>query len=333
MKTHDPDPKRLAPSSRVSGMLASRTDLLSQMLTLIRLQGVLVFTAELTQPWGLRFDPGSAYFLVVSEGAVTLEVEGEPPVAAETGDLLMLPRGTGYAISDGSGGPVAPAAQVMTEQFTAERLSLRHGGNGAITKLIVGAFDFESELMPWVVSSLPAVIRIPKAGGETAGWLEGLAYFMMVEAHEVHPGSSVMIPRLIDVLVIRILRTWAHTEKAGDTGWLGALADPRISRALKAIHDEPFRRWTVADLAGVAGMSRSGFAARFSELVKEAPLAYQSRWRLTLALNLLRRPNARVSDVARQVGYYFDAAFSRAFKAQFGVAPVRAAEISVGSGG
>src|SRR3569623_100263 len=253
MKSHDLDASRLAPSSRVSSMLASRTDLLSQMLTLIRLRGVLVFTAELASPWGLRFDPGSAYFLVVSEGSLTVEVEGEAPVHAVTGDLLMLPRGTGYVIGDGTGSAPASASQVMEEQFTADRLSLRHGGNGEPAKLIVGVFDFESDSVPWVVSSLPAVIRISRASGETAGWLEGLAYFLMMEAHEVHPGSSVMISRLIDVLVIRILRTWAQTERAGDVGWLGALSDPRISRALKAIHEEPFRRWTVAALAAVAG--------------------------------------------------------------------------------
>jgi AraC-like DNA-binding protein len=308
-------------------MLASRTDLLSQMLTLIRLRGVLVFTAELTGPWGLQFDAGSAYFLVVSEGALSVEVAGATTVSAETGDLLMLPRGVGFTMSDGDGTAVS-AAQLMADQFTAERLNLRHGGNGPATRVIVGVFDFESESMPWAVSSLPAIIRLPKSGGETAGWLEGLAYFMMVEAHEVHPGSSVMISRLIDVLVIRILRTWAQTEKAGDVGWIGALADTRISRALKAIHDEPFRRWTVADLAAIAGMSRSSFAERFSGLVKEAPLAYQSRWRLRLALSLLRRPDARVSDVARQIGYESDAAFSRAFKAEFGIAPARVDELS-----
>ena len=307
-------------------MLASRTDLLSQMLTLIRLQGELVFSADLTRPWALRFDPGSAYFHVVSEGAVTVQVDGEPAVHAVTGDLLMLPRGTGHVLSDGAVAVPASAGRLMTEQFTAERLSLRQGGGGAPTKLVVGAFHFENESMPWVVASLPAVIHIARADGQTTGWLEGLAHFMMVEAHEVHPGSSLMISRLIDVLVIRILRTWAQTEKAGDTGWLGALADARISRALKAVHDEPFRRWSVAELAHVAGMSRSSFAERFSTLVKEPPLSYQSRWRLTLAHTLLRQGDVRVSDVARKVGYDSEAAFSRAFKAQFGLAPIRVRE-------
>ena len=328
MISHDPAPEMLAPSSGIPGMLASRIDLLSQMLRLIRLQGELVFSAELTQAWALSFDPGSAYFFVVSEGAVTVSVAGAPAIRAVTGDLLMLPRGAGYVLSDGGSQEPASAHRLMNEQFTAERLALRHGGNGPLTTLIVGAFHFASEAMPWVVSSLPAVIHLPKAAGTTAGWLEGLAHFMIVEAQEVHPGSSLMISRLIDVLVIRILRTWAQTEKAGDAGWLGALADARISRALKAIHDEPFRRWSVADLAHVAGMSRSSFAERFSALVKEPPLSYQGRWRLSLAHALLRGGDARVSDVARQVGYEFDAAFSRAFKAQFGVAPIRARQIA-----
>jgi len=210
---------------------------------------------------------------------------------------------------------------LMREQFTAEQLGLRHGGNGEQTRVIAGAFHFESTAVPWVVSALPAVIHIAKSGGQTGGWLEGLAYFMMMEAQVVHPGSSVMISRLIDVLIIRVIRTWAQTKNASDTGWLGALGDPRISRALKAIHDEPFRKWSVADLANAAGMSRSSFAERFSSLVKEAPLSYQNRWRLTLAHGLLSQANARVGDVARQVGYDSEAAFSRAFKAQFGIPP------------
>lgn len=305
-------------------MLASRVDLLSQMLDLVRLQGELVFSAELNHPWALRFEPGSAYFFVVLEGSLIVQVADEPYVEAVAGDLVMLPRGVGHSLGDGSEATAARAADLMQEQFTAERLALRHGGDGERTQVIAGVFHFESAAMPWVVSALPAVIHIAKSGGQTSGWLEGLAHFMMMEAHAVHPGSSIMISRLIDVLIIRVIRTWAQTKNAGDTGWLGALADPRISRALKAIHDEPFRRWSVADLARAAGMSRSSFAERFSALVKDAPLSYQNKWRLTLAHGLLRQANARVSDVAKQVGYDSDAAFSRAFKAQFGIPPVGA---------
>jgi AraC-like DNA-binding protein len=303
-------------------MLASRVDLLSQMLDLVRLHGELVFSADLNQPWALRFGPGSAYFFVVFQGSLTVQVGDELPVEAVAGDLIMLPRGIGHVLSDGSGATVANVADLMEEQFTAERLGLRHGGNGEQTRLIAGSFHFESTAVPWVVSALPAVIHVEKSGGQTSGWLEGLAHFMMMEAQTVHPGASVMISRLIDVLIIRVIRTWAQKRNANDTGWLGALADPRISRALKAIHDEPFRRWTVADLASEVGMSRSSFAEKFSSLVKEAPLSYHNRWRLTLAHDLLRQANARVGDVAGRVGYDSEAAFSRAFKAQFGVPPI-----------
>ena len=322
MEDHDRNPTRHAPSSSAGSMLASRVDLLSQMLDLVRLQGELVFSADLNQPWALRFEPGSAYFFVILKGSLIVQVGDEPAVQAIEGDLVMVPRGVGHILGDGSDATAANASGLMEEQFTTERLSLHHGGNGEQTKVIAGAFHFESAAVPWVVSALPAVIHIEKSGGQTGGWLEGLAYFMMMEAQTVHPGSSVMISRLIDVLIIRVIRTWAQTKNASDTGWLGALADPRISRSLKAIHDDPFRKWSVADLASAVGMSRSGFAEKFSALVKEGPLSYQNRWRLTLAHGLLRQSNARVSDVARQVGYDSDAAFSRAFNAQFGIPPV-----------
>ncbi len=160
-----------------------------------------------------------------------------------------------------------------------------------------------------------------RRGAEEAGWLEGLTYFLLAEAREPHPGAALMISRLIDVLVIRAMRVWVQTAPPENKGWLGALADARISRALKAIHDEPFRRRTVAELAGLAGMSRSSFADRFASLIGAAPLHYQTRWRLLLANEMLKAPDTRVSDVARRVGYDSDAAFSRAFKAQFGMAP------------
>jgi AraC-like DNA-binding protein len=328
MEGHDWNAEKHAPSSKVSSMLASRVDLLSQMLDLVRLRGQLVFLAELNHPWALRFDAGSPYFYVVLEGSLTVQVPEEASVHAIAGDLIMLPRGVGHILDSGGEAITANANDLMQEQFTIERLGLRHGGDGERTKAIGGVFNFESASVPWVVSALPAVIHIKKSGGQTGGWLEGLAHFMMMEALTVHPGSSVMISRLIDVLIVRVIRTWAQNKNASDTGWLGALADLRISNALKAIHDDPFRKWSVADLARNAGMSRSSFAERFASLVKEAPLSYQSRWRLTLAHGMLRQANARVSDVARRVGYESEAAFSRAFKAEFGMAPlsVRLAE-------
>jgi len=118
----------------------------------------------------------------------------------------------------------------MAEQFTAEKLNMCHGGGGEQTKLIAGAFRFESASVPWIVSALPSVIHVPKASGETTGWAEGLGYFMMKEAQEVHPGASIMISRLIDVLVISIL-VWIS-----DTRVLGA----RLREAPHIDRREPY---------------------------------------------------------------------------------------------
>jgi transcriptional regulator GlxA family with amidase domain len=129
-----------------------------------------------------------------------------------------------------------------------------------------------------------------------------------------------MISRLIDLLVIRTLRSWAAIE-ANRIGWLGGLGDERIGRVLSAMHADPFRHWTVQLFAKIAGMSRSIFAERFTRTVGESPLRYLSRWRLTLAADLLRSSGLNVTEVAYRSGYASDAAFSRAFKVHFGYAP------------
>lgn len=331
MNNHDRPSGLHAPESEAAfPMLASRVDLLSQVLTLIRLRGELIFSAELTAPWALQFDAGSAYLHIVSEGQVEVEASDGKRILAEAGDLIVLPQGSGHTIGVGSVRPL-PVREVLEAQVRDEKLAIRLGGNGAMTNLITGAFRFEGDNMPTMLAVLPSLIHIPRTlRSEDAGWLEGLAHFLLAEAQEPHPGASLMISRLIDVLVIRAMRVWVRTAPPENRGWLGALADARISRALKAIHDEPFRRRTVAELAGIAGMSRSSFAERFATLIGAAPLHYQTRWRLLLANEMLKGPDTRVSDIGRRVGYDSDAAFSRAFKAQFGYPPAQAKLVGLG---
>jgi AraC-like DNA-binding protein len=290
MPSHDRVSGPLALESDGRGEL--RPDFLSQVLTLIRLRAERVFGAELGGP--VRFEPGSAYFHVVSDGSMRVEASDGRVVEAAAGDLLVLPQGLGHAME----------------------------GTGGTTRMITGAFRFEGENLPEMLAVLPSIIHIPHARRHDDGWIDAGAQFLLEEAAAALPGASILISRMVDVLVIRMMRIWVQTAKPEDKGWLGALADPRISRALKSIHDEPFRRWTVAELAGIAGMSRSSFAERFATLIGAAPLHYQTRWRLLLAQEMLKRGDVRVSEVARRIGYDSDAAFSRAFKAQFGVPPV-----------
>jgi transcriptional regulator GlxA family with amidase domain len=165
--------------------------------------------------------------------------------------------------------------------------------------------------------ALPSLIHIRQV--DAAPWSEGLLHFMLLEADDVQPGGALMVSRLIDLTVIRILRTWVQQGAA--SGWLGGLADARIARVLRAIHEQPRQNWRVDALAAMAGMSRSSFCERFSALVGRSPLRYQNEWRLTLARTLLTTQDRRISDVGFSVGYESEAAFSRAYKAFFGRSP------------
>jgi AraC-like DNA-binding protein len=144
---------------------------------------------------------------------------------------------------------------------------------------------------------------------------------MAAEAHELRPGSEAVITRLGDILVIQAIRSWLETDPAAKTGWLGALQDEQIGRAIALIHRDPARNWTVASLADELAMSRSAFAARFTELVDEPAMQYVTRWRMQVAVSALRNDGATVGELASRLGYRSEAAFARAFKRVIGVPP------------
>lgn len=304
-------------------MSAARNDVLSEVLTLIRLRGELVYTALLDEPWGLQFQPGPAHFHFVETGEIWVTPTGEKPTRIGHGDLVLLPLGKGHVITDAVGSPVENIGVVAAEHFDRDKLVLRHGGGGAATQLVGGFFSLEGSPLPAVMSALPPVIHIPRGDAGAPPWLEAISHFLVAEAQQPNPGSSLMISRLIDLLVIRTLRSWAASE-ANRMGWLGGLGEERIGRVLSAMHADPFRRWTVQSLAEIARMSRSIFAERFTAAVGEPPLRYLSRWRLTIAADLLRSGKLKVTEAAYRSGYASDAAFSRAFKAHFGYAPSEA---------
>ncbi len=305
------------------GMSAARIDVLSQVLTLIRLRGELVYTTQLSQPWGLRFPPGPAHFHFVEVGGAWVTPAGQPPRWIGAGDLVLLPLGKGHTIADAVDSPVEDVDVVAPEHFDRDKLILLHGGEGPESMLVSGFFSFEGSQLPAVMAALPALIHIPKGDTGAPPWLASISHFLVDEAQKPDPGSSLMISRLIDLLVIRTLRSWAATE-ANRAGWLGGLGEERIGRVLAAMHADPFARWTVGSLAAVASMSRSIFAERFSAAVGEPPLRYLARWRLTIAADMLRSGGLKVTEAAYKTGYASDAAFSRAFKSHFGYAPSEA---------
>ena len=301
------------------GMGSARSDLLSEVLTLIRLRGELIYSARLGKPWGIRFPPGPAHFHYVEQGAAWVMPVGAEPVRVEQGGLILLPQGLGHVVADAPASAVEDIAAIAPDRYDREGFVLRQGKGEIDSILFSGFFSFGSPL-PTIISALPPFIHIPRSERGAPPWLTTISNFLVEETQAFSPGSLLMISRLIELLVIRMLRTWVANE-ANRIGWLCGLGEERIGRALSAIHADPFRRWTVHALAEVAAMSRSTFAEKFAAIVGEPPLHYLAHWRLALAADLLRSGGLKVTEVAQKIGYSSDAAFSRAFKAHFGYAP------------
>jgi len=269
---------------------AARNDLLSHVLAQIRLTGDRVYSRTLAKKSRLELEADTAYVCVVTKGVLRMEQKGRASVAVDTGDLVLLPRGEG---------------------------DLRFTAPAAAASVILCRFRFDPDSLRGMIFTLPSCIQIRKA--ESAGWLEGIVHFLLVEAGDVQPGAALMISRLIDLVVIRALRSWVH--QGNTSGWLGGLSDVRIANVLKAVHERPMQRWSIESLAGIAGMSRSSFCERFTALVGRSPLRYHNEWRLALARDLLAKRSARVGEIGLSIGYESEAAFSRAYKSQFGHSP------------
>jgi AraC-like DNA-binding protein len=283
-------PKNLTILPEMELGIPASADLLSHVLAQIRLTGDRVYSCSLAQAGCLELEAGAAHVCLVMAGALSIEGGERGPLIIDTGDLVMLPHGAG---------------------------ALRLAAEGTAATMLLCRFRFETDSLRGMVSALPDCIHIRRAEG--AGWLEGIVHFLMIEAGDIQPGAALMVSRLIDLVVIRTLRSWVHQGPA--SGWLGGLADVRIASALKAIHERPTERRSLDTLAGIAGMSRSNFCERFTALVGRPPLRYQNEWRLTLARDLLAKGGARVSEIGFIVGYESEAAFSRAYKALFGHSP------------
>ncbi|WP_437879570.1 AraC family transcriptional regulator [Pseudomonas sp. LRF_L74] len=265
-------------------------DLLSQVLAQMRLTGDRVYSATLEQGDRLELDRNSAHVCLLQTGRLQIQRDDEPAVLLEPGDIFLLPH-------------------------TLEKLKLT--ACDGPTTLAVCRFWFDAGSFRAMLFALPWLIHIKRT--EAAPWSEGLLHFMLLEANDVQPGGALMVSRLIDLTVIRVLRTWVQQGAA--SGWLGGLSDARIARVLRAIHEQPRQQWRIDALAKLAGMSRSSFCERFSALVGRSPLRYQNEWRLTLAKTMLATHTSRVGDVGFAVGYESEAAFSRAYKAFFGRSP------------
>lgn len=296
---------------------------LGEVLHFLRMSTTYYSRCEFSAPWALVLPAfeGTMMFHVVTSGRCWLEVEGEQDLLLQPGDLALVPHGEGHRLASKPGVPGPGLFDLPRENVSKRYEVLRQAGGGAATRLICGTARLDHPAAQRLVSLLPRVISFDDARWPEMGWVQGTLRLVATEAKELRPGGETIITRLADVLVIQVIRSWIERDPAARTGWLGALRDPKIGRAISLIHRDPARTWSVAELASEVAMSRSAFSARFTELVGEPPMQYVTRWRMQLALSWLRDDDAAVGELAMRLGYRSEAAFSRAFKRAIGVSP------------
>jgi AraC-like DNA-binding protein len=302
-------------------IVASAGDPLAVALQPLRMTGAFYCSSELTEPWGMTLPPlpGYAWFHVLSEGRCELEAEAAG-TTLRRGDLALVPHGTGHVLRSAPGVAAPDILDLDREQISDRYELLRAGGGGERARLICGAVRFDHPAAQNLVELLPGIVRV-----DDAAPMQATLALIAAETSEPRPGGEAVVTRLADILVIQAIRAWIETDPEARAGWLGALRDERIGRALNLIHAEPERDWTVAALARDVAMSRSAFAARFTELVGVPVLRYLTEWRMRLAQGRLEEDGVTVATVAAELGYGSEAAFARAFKRVTGTAPRTAA--------
>ncbi len=301
----------------------SSADPLGEALHFLRMSGSFYCLSEFTAPWALDLPPmqDCVMFHVVTAGECRLEVAGAEVCTLRPGALALVPHGRGHVLSSGSGVATAKLFELPRELVSDRYEHLRHGGGGAPTTMLCAAVRFEDPSAQHLVRLLPLLIAVDAWNSPELEWLQSTLRFLNTEARELRAGGETVITRLADILVIQAIRSWIATDPQAQTGWLGALRDKQIGRAIALIHRDPAHDWTVASLAAAVSMSRSAFAARFTELVGEPAMHYLARWKMHAALTWLKESDAPLSQLASKLGYESEAAFSRAFKRLMGVSP------------
>ncbi len=309
-------------------------DPLGEALHFLRMTGVFTARSEFTEPWALALPklPGFLMFHVVLAGHAHLDVRGENRRLLSTGDFALVPHGEGHRLSSAPGVRAAKLFDLPREEAGDRYEVIRHGGGGAPATLLCGAVTFDHPVATRLVALLPRTICVEAARARHPGWLRSTLEVMAAEARQLRPGGETVLTRLADTLVIQAIRSFlerdagTRTESGSArpglrTGWLSALRDRQIGRALAAVHREPSRPWSLAALATEAAMSRSAFSARFTALVGEPAMQYVGRFRMLVARRRIEETDARLAELAGEFGYLSEAAFCRAFKRFLGVSP------------
>ncbi|MFF7654191.1 AraC family transcriptional regulator [Streptomyces sp. NPDC007983] len=302
-------------------------DALANLLDGPRAREAFLLRAVMEPPWSVRIeDRAPLCVMTMARGEAWVVPGAGEPRLLRPGDVAVVRGPDPYTVADSPDTPpqawILPGEECRTadgrDLAEAMALGVRTWGNRAdgSTTMLIGTYLLDGEISGRLLDALPPLLVLT---GEV--WDCPLMPWLGEEIVKDEAGQSAVLDRLLDLLLIAVLRAWFSRPEARAPAWYRALGDPVVGRALRLLQNHPAHPWTVAGLAAEAGVSRAALARRFTALVGEPPMAYLTGWRLALAADLLREPDATLAAVARRVGYGSAFALSAAFKRVRGVSP------------
>jgi AraC-like DNA-binding protein len=292
-----------------------------------RARGAFLLRSQLDPPWSMRIaDEAPLCLIAITRGQAWLVPKQGEPVRLGPGDIAIARGPDTYTLADDpQTGPqviIEPGNRCVTpdghEVELMSWMGVRTWGNSPVgsTVMLSGTYEVEGVVSRRLLNALPPLLVLP-----SDAWESPLVGLLADEIVKDDPGQEAVLDRLLDLLLIAVLRAWFARPDAEAPRWYRAYSDPVVGKALRLIHDDPARPWTVAELAAEAGVSRAAMARRFTDLVGEPPMAFLTDWRLSLAADLLLEPGATIGSVAYEVGYSTPFALSTAFKRVRGMSP------------
>jgi AraC-like DNA-binding protein len=302
-------------------------DTLAGLLDGPRARGAFLLRSILNPPWSLRIEDQAPLSLVTMvRGQAWVTPDNGTAARLHPGDVAIMRGPDPYTIADHPATPiqiiVGPGQRCTTshgaDMVQAMALGVRTWGDSpdGSTIMLSGTYQMHGEIGQRLLGALPALLVRPADAVDSP-----LVPLLAAEIVKTEPGQELVLDRILDLLLVSVLRSWLASPGAGAPAWYRAQHDPVVGPALRMLHANPAHTWTVASLAAKIGISRAALARRFTELVGEPPMMYLTGWRLALAADLLREPGATVGAVARQVGYGSSFALSTAFKRVRGISP------------
>jgi AraC-like DNA-binding protein len=308
-------------------------DVLSDVLRVIRLVGGVFLESEFTAPWRfiakLTADHCKPFLVTprhvialhfIAEGRMVLQVGSGEEIEVRAGELVLLPHNDTHTFGSDLDAAVIPTHEVIKPAVPGDISRVRYGGGGPATRMLCGFLGSETSFGP-LLSALPPLLKLDVRATASGAWIESSFRFAASEIAAGRMGSTTVIAKLSELLFVEAVNGYVASLPTERRGWLAGLRDPHVGRALALLHARPGEDWTAEALALEVGMSRSVLAERFTSLIGQPPIHYLTLWRMQLAEERLREGRGSLAQIAAAVGYESEAAFSRAFKREYGVAP------------